>query len=266
MDQYLELYIILPVRRSFTCLPDGPVAMLTATTASHCVTDWTWNGLHKMQLCLTQFCFKLQDGSLCRPWTPSTPLLTCFFFILPPPPPPPSHPGLPFSFTSRPIFLFLPLFLPFLQDGQGSSQNTIWNSETSHSAAGLLHINYSSTTQTVKVLHILRIRPVLQYKRNYNIFGNYFICSRKLLAGLQQSNQATRDTRTWHLRLDQNQKPEPVSQSDSVERTRPGQKRPVEISKGHWKSLMGLLTIGESSLSYLFYWKCWVTGTKLGHI
>ena len=109
-----------------------------------------------------------------------------FFFYSPHPPSPPSHPGLPFSFTSRPIFLFLPLFLPFLQDGQGSSQNTIWNSETSHAAAGLLHIHYSNT---LKVLHLLRIRLVLQYQGNYNVFGNYFVCCRKLLAGLQQSNQ-----------------------------------------------------------------------------
>lgn len=43
-------------------------------------------------------------------------------------------------------------------------------------------------------------------------------------------------------------------QSDSVEWIRPGQDRPEETSKGHWKSLMGLLTIGEC---FFVYWRCW---------
>lgn len=147
--------------------------MKTDTTASYCVTDWTWNGLHKMQLCLTQFWFKLQDSTLRRLCTPSTPLLTCFFFlILPLLHSPPSYPGFPFSFTSHPPPPYLPLALPpslppFLQDGQGSSQNTIWNSETSHSTAGLLHNNYSYTAETtspftVKRLHLLRILLIPQ--------------------------------------------------------------------------------------------------------
>lgn len=87
--------------------------------------------------------------------------------LLPPPLPSPLYPGFPFPFTSHPPPPYLPLALPpFLQDGQGSYQNTIWNSETSHSAAGLPHINYSYTTEdpspfTVKLLRPLRILLIL---------------------------------------------------------------------------------------------------------
>lgn len=258
--------------------------MLTDATASYCVTDGTWNGLHKMQLCLTQFWFKLQDSTLC---TPSAPLLTRFFVffglllpLLPPPLPLPSYPGLPLFYPPPP---YLPLalppsFPPFLQDGQGRSHNTIWNSETSHSTAGLL-------LQLLKPLNLRQIRLVLQ--EEHNIFGKYSSCYnyfhrnttvyQKLLWKPSCWGPTNQNQRHKNLPRQAGPEPEakpepnkyrtrnPVSGSDQA---RTDQKRPVKISEGHWKSLMGLLTIGK-------WWRCNclslcvgvdLPGTKLGWI
>lgn len=92
--------------------------MITGTTASHCVTDWTWNGLHRRSL--TQFWFA-------QPHAPSSLYALhsssdMFFFLLLPllpsfiswthSPLPPTH--------LLPIFLllFLPLFLPLYRMGR----------------------------------------------------------------------------------------------------------------------------------------------------
>lgn len=223
--------------------------MLTDATASYCVTDGTWNGLHKMQLCLTQFWFKRQDSTLC---TPSAPLLTRFFVffglllpLLPPPLPLPSYPGLPLFYPPPP---YLPLalppsFPPFLQDGQGRSHNTIWNSETSHSTAGLL-------LQLLKPLNLRQIRLVLQ--EEHNIFGKYSSCynysqeynslpETSLKAILLRSHQSEPETQEpatsgW-TRTRSQTRAKQVPDQESSQRIWPGQNRPEETSKNQWRPL-----------------------------
>lgn len=250
MDQYLELYIILPVRNVVCVSSVGLVAMLTA---SYCVTDWTWNGLHKMQLCLTQFCFKLQDSSLRRLCTPSTPLLTCFFFFFSPSS---------LSFTSWPPLL---LYLPPASSPSSSRSSSLFSSLSTGWAGQLpeynlklwdlslccritthyLQLDFSNELTVYCKTTADSVHPT---RGNYNIWGNYFICCRNY--SLWHYCHYTQDynsppevqpirtqpetqepgTSGW-TRTRSQTSTGPVSQSDSVEWIRPVQDRPEETSR-----------------------------------
>ena len=135
LNQYLELYIIIPVQQQLETTLAVLVAMLTEAQPHNVEPSEPEMASRKMQPCLTQFWIKLHNSVLC---TPSTPLQTCSFSSsLPPPSCPPllSYPAKPLLHPPPPPCLPLalpPAFPPFLQDGQGRSQNTIWNSETPH--------------------------------------------------------------------------------------------------------------------------------------
>lgn len=242
MDQYLELYIILPAQRQlearFTAL--SLVAMITNTTASDCVTEWTWNGLRKMQLCLTQFWFKLQDGTLHRLRTPPAPHLTCCFFSPSPPPPPPPHILASLSFTSHPSSsrsssLFSSLSTGWA--GQLPEYNLkLWD----HSLRCRITTQQSQKILDCKKNKILLLLLVLRHLLKTTspaaerTHSTTTVTPRRITAIHKKHPwKPTRDIRTWLLGLDQNQKPETsdqwrVIQSESVERIRPrpDQKRP----------------------------------------
>lgn len=232
--------------------------MITDTTASHCVTDWTWNGLHRRSL--TQFWFaQLHAPSSLYALHSSSDM----FFFFSSPPPPLLHILDSLSFTSRPPPPYLPLALPpsfpsSLQDGQGRSQNTIWNSETSHSTAGLLHNSTTEfTTQFTEVLQLLQTLFIPKW--NCNFYRNYFYCYHSVIHRITTVHQKLHRSTNQPLKTQsdpqepatsgwtrtRNQKPKPIQDQYSSQTPDPDQKRPVKISKGCWKSLMGLLTIGK---------------------
>lgn len=193
----------------------GLVAMLTA---SHCVTEWTWNGLHEMQPCLTHFWFK-----------PLHHLLTCFFSFFYPPSPPPPYPGLPLLYLP-PVFLslFLPLFLPFYRMGRAAPRI---QSETLRPLTPLQDYYTVTTVLLHKILRSL-LWSILQEELQYKLF--HLLQKVPILLILQDYNTShlhpLRPYRgSRHPRLHQD--PQPKTAADQAAEPKPGQDRPEETSR-----------------------------------